>query len=203
MVEIGRRMWQRNFVAANDGNLSVALSNGRYLITPSGVSKGFMEADSILKVDIEGNVLEVEGKASTEMKMHLAIYKLRPEIQAVVHAHPIYATTFAAAERALDVPVLTEVVETLGEIPLAPYATPSTDEVPESIRSLAPHYDAFLLSHHGVVTLGKTLIDAYDKLERVEHYAAILFNLLAINGVKTISADNLVKLQEVKEKLGL
>ncbi|HEX2952782.1 MAG TPA: class II aldolase/adducin family protein [Bacillota bacterium] len=203
ILEIGRRMWQRNYVAANDGNISVRLDDERYLITPSGVSKGFMDAGSILVVDREGNILEGTGKASSEMKMHLMIYQLRSEIQAVVHAQPIFATTFAAAECALDIPILTEVAQTIGNIPLAPYATPSTDEVPESIRPLIPRHDAILLSHHGVVTYGKSLIDAYDKMERVEHYAAILFNLMTLNRVETISPENLVKLQEVKERLGL
>lgn len=202
MVEIGRRMWEKEFVAANDGNLSVRLNEREFLATPSGVSKGFMDPEKLLVIDGSGHVLKGDGRVTSEIKMHLEVYSRRPEVRAVVHAHPIYATTFAAAETALDRLILPEMAMTTGPIPLAAYATPSTDEVPASIRGLIENHDALLLSRHGVLTLGKDLHDAYFKLERVEHCAHIHFNLTLWGRAKELDGDEIEKLIKVKEELG-
>lgn len=203
MVEIGRRMWQRGFVAANDGNMSVRLNHGKFLVTPSGISKGFIRPEQLLIIDESGQILAGEGTVTTELKMHLAVYRRRPDVGAVVHAHPIFATTFAAAEMALDQLFLTETLLATGPVPLAPYATPSTEEVPASIEGLIEDHDALLLSRHGVLTVGKDLQDAYFKLERVEHCAHIHFNLMLWGHASELSGEAVQKLLEVKARLEL
>lgn len=200
ILAIGRRMWLRGFVAANDGNISTRLADGSYLVTPSGVSKGLMEQDSLLRIDGSGNLLSGAGKITTEIGMHLMVYRNRPDVQAVVHAHPPYATTLAAAELPLDKEILPEIVVFLGQVPLAPYATPSTPEVASSIRPFLADYDAMLLSHHGVLTYGASLDEAYAKLERVESCAQIYFNLLQIGRVRELPPEAVEKLKELREQ---
>jgi L-fuculose-phosphate aldolase len=197
IVEVGRRMWQRGYVAANDGNISVRLEDGSLLVTPTGVSKGFMAPDSILRLDAHGNVVSGGGRITTEVQMHLAVYKECPEIRTVVHAHPPYATTFAAAELPLERPILPEIVLFLDKVPLAPYATPSTDEMGKSLHGLIPQYKAILLSHHGLITMGQTLMEAYFQLERVENYAQVVFNLMMMDRVRELSAEAVEKLKKL------
>lgn len=202
IVEIGRRMYQRGYVAANDGNISVRLDEEKILTTPTGVSKGFMDPDQMVVVDYEGKPLS-EGKPSTELPMHLFIYKARPDVQAVVHAHPPYATGFATAGLALDKCVLAEVIVTIGSIPLADYGTPSTEELPNTLKPYIHSCEAFLMANHGVVTIGRDLMDAYFKMERVEHYAHIVYISRALGGERILPKDKVEKLYDLREVYGV
>lgn len=154
MCEIGKRVYNRGMVAANDGNFSVKLSENEFLCTPTGVSKGFMTPEYICKVDAEGNAIEAnEGfKPSSEIKMHMRVYKEREDVKAVVHAHPMYATTFAVCGLPLTEPIMPEAVLSLGTVPLAKYGTPSTMEIPDAVSEYLPYYDAVLLENHGALS---------------------------------------------------
>ena len=182
MCEIGRRVYDRGMVAANDGNFSVKLNEHEYLCTPTGVSKGFMTPEYICKVNENCEVLEANPgfKPSCEVKMHLEVYKNRPDIGAVVHAHPPYATTFVIARMPLDKPVVAEAVITLGPVPVADYATPSTKEVPEAVAKYVKDYDAMLLANHGALAYGDSLMNAYYKMESLEYYARLLYQSMQL-----------------------
>ncbi|MCR4924072.1 MAG: class II aldolase/adducin family protein [Lachnospiraceae bacterium] len=199
ICEIGRRMYNREMVAANDGNISVRLSDGAIVCTPTGVSKGFMKPEMLTIIDEKGNILRAaEGyKPSSEIKMHLRVYERRRDIQAVVHAHPPYATTFACMEKELEKPIMTEAVVSLGRVPLAPYATPSTKEVPDSIEGLVMDHNALLLSHHGALTYGESLEKAYMLMESVEFYARLLYQTETLGGAETIKGEALLKLKNL------
>jgi L-fuculose-phosphate aldolase len=173
IVCICRMLHRKNYLAATDGNVSVRLGD-RLFTTPSGVHKGLMEADQVLTVDLEGNVVAGDGKPTSEIRMHLLAYELRPDVMAVVHAHLPYATACTLAGIDLLEPILPEVVITLGGVPTAPYATPGTEEVPESIRQFIQEYDAILLSRHGAMTVGRDVRDAYNKMEKLEHTARVV-----------------------------
>lgn len=205
MCEIGRRVYDRGMVAANDGNFSVKLSDNEFLCTPTGVSKGFMTPEYICKIDAEGKLLEANGdfKPSSEMKMHMRVYKDRPDVQAVVHAHPPYATTFAAAGIPLEQPVLSEAVLTLGRVPVAAYGTPSTQEVPDAVAEYLPYYDAMLLANHGALTYGDSLINAYHKMESVEFYARLLYQVRLIGGAKELTPKQVEDIYEIRRKSGM
>ncbi|MDZ7269852.1 MAG: class II aldolase/adducin family protein [candidate division KSB1 bacterium] len=201
LCEIGRRIHARGFVAANDGNLSVRLSRGAILATPTGISKGLMSPEAMVLVDLQGRLLS-GGKPSSELPMHLFIYRERPEVNAVVHAHPVYATGFATAGLSLESCVAAEIIATLGSVPLASYGTPSTAELPESLRPFIHRSDAILLANHGVVTVGRELEEAYDRLERVEHYAHILFVARQLGGERLLSREQVEKLFALRGKYG-
>ncbi len=173
IVHYGRMLHQRGFVAAMDGNLSVRLANDRILVTPTCVSKGAMRPRDMVIVDPEGQRVSGRRNVTSEIGMHLLVYRLRPDIQAIVHAHPPTATGFAAAGMALTEPLVCEVVMGLGCIPLARYGTPGTSELAQTLEPYVPSYDAILMSNHGVVTYGDTLEHAYMKMETVEHFAQI------------------------------
>lgn len=174
---IGRRMYDRRMVASNDGNISVLLSDGTLLCTPTGVSKGFMTPEMLCHIDKNGNVLDGgEGRRpSSEIKMHLKVYGERPDIGAVVHAHPVFATAFAVARKPLNVPITAESVMFLGEVPVAEFAAPSTEEVPQSIVPYVKEHNAVLLANHGALTFDRDLLSAYHKMEAVEFYAELLY----------------------------
>jgi len=173
IVQLGKMLHERGYVAATDGNLSVRLDRHHILATPTAMSKGGLRPSDLVTVDLEGKRVAGHHDVSSEIAMHLLIYKLRPEIKGVVHAHPPTATGFAAAGLALDQPLVCEVVIGLGSIPLAEYGTPGTSELCETLRPLVSRYDAILMSNHGVVTYGETLNHAYMKMETVEHFAQI------------------------------
>ncbi len=202
IVECGRRLYEKSFVASNDGNLSVRLNDHEFLATPTGVSKGFLRPEDLVTIDLHGNLIKGTRRPSTEIKMHLAIYEIRPDVKSVVHAHPIYATGFATAGIELKDCVLAEIVTTLGSIPLAPYATPSTSELPDSIREIMRHSDACLLANHGAVTCGEHIYDAYFKMERVEHYAHILYVAKTLGGEKILTTQQVNKLDEIRDVYG-
>lgn len=205
MCEIGRRVYDRGMVAANDGNFSVKLNNNEFLCTPTGVSKGFMTSEYICRIDAEGRLLETNGdfKPSSEMKMHLRVYKERPDVQAVVHAHPPYATTFAAAGIPLEKPVLSEAILTLGRVPVARYGTPSTREVPDAVAEYLPYCDAMLLANHGALTYGDSLMNAYHKMESVEFYARILYQTHMLGGARELSSEQVGDIYEIRRKSGM
>ncbi|MEG2174435.1 MAG: class II aldolase/adducin family protein [Oscillospiraceae bacterium] len=175
LLEIGRRMYARGFVAANDGNLSVRVSDESLWITPTGVSKGFLTEEVLLRIDLKGHVLEGTEKPSSETAMHLRIYSENPAVMAVVHAHPPYATAFAVAGLALDDLALTEMVQSLGQVPLAPYATPGSIEVADAVAPFCRDYAALLLQNHGALTWGKNLTEAWYRMETVEASAQVLY----------------------------
>ena len=149
ICDIGRRIYERKMVAANDGNISVKVGENQFLCTPTGVSKGFMTPESICKIDGSGKVLEASGgfRPSSEIKLHLRVYEKRPDIRAVVHAHPVYATTFATMGEPLCRPIMTEAVVSLGCVPVAGYARPSTSDVPDAVEEYVEHFDAMLLAN--------------------------------------------------------
>jgi L-fuculose-phosphate aldolase len=186
-----RRLDHLGFVAATDGNVSVRLDDGRILITPSMLAKGEIKESQLLVCNMEGKVLAGKGKASSEIKMHLYAYRLRPDINAVVHAHPPVATGFATAGKVLTEPTLPEVILTVGPVPLARYATPSTDEVPGSIAPYVKKHNAMLLSNHGVLALGKDVTEALHRMERVEHLAKVTLVAEQLGGPKKLSKKEL------------
>ena len=173
IVRYGRMLHERSFVAAFDGNLSVRLKGDRILVTPTCVSKGAMKPADLVIVDLEGKRVAGHRNVTSEIGMHLLIYRTRPEVQAIVHAHPPTATGFAAAGMPLTEPLVCEVVMGLGCIPLARYGTPGTSELAQTLEPYVPSYDAILMSNHGVVTYGDTIEHAYMKMETVEHFAQI------------------------------
>lgn len=199
IVCICRMLHRKNYLAATDGNVSIRLGD-RVLTTPSGVHKGLMEADQVITVDLEGRLLEGEGRPTSEIRMHLLAYELRPDVGAVVHAHLPYATACTLAGIDLLEPILPEVVITLGGIPTSPYATPGTTEVPEAIRPFILEYDAILLSRHGAMTMGRVVRDAYNKMEKLEHTARVVLAARLQGPVAPLPAAEVEKLRRLGEK---
>ncbi len=173
IIQFGRLLHQKGYVAATDGNITVRLDGSTILSTPTGMSKGLMETDDLVVVDLNGRKISGRRSVSTEIGMHLLIYRLRPDIHSVVHAHPTTATGYAAAGIPLNKALVSEVVLSLGSIPLARYGTPGTPELTEALEPLIADHDAILMANHGVVTYGDTLLRAYMKMETVEHFAKI------------------------------
>jgi L-fuculose-phosphate aldolase len=173
IVRYGRMLHEKGFVAAMDGNLSIRLKQDRILVTPTGLSKGSMRPADLVIVDLDGKQVAGRRNVTSEIGMHLMIYRTRPDVKAIVHAHPPTATGFAAAGIALTEPLVCEVVMGLGCIPLARYGTPGTAELAQSLEPYVPKYDAILMSNHGVVAYGDTIEHAYMKMETVEHFAQI------------------------------
>jgi len=203
IIEVGRRCWLRGWVAANDGNISVRISDTEILATATGQSKGFLTPDMVVRVDRQGRLLEGDIRPSSEIQMHLLVYDQRPEIRAVFHAHPPYCTAHAVAGLPLSHCVLPEIVVSLGAVPLAPYGTPSTLEVPESLRPYLSGYDAFLLQNHGALTLGRTIFEAYYRMESIEHFAHILYLARGLGAVNVLSRDQVDKLRQIRTGYGL
>lgn len=204
ILDIGRRMYSRGFVAANDGNISIRVDNNSIWCTPTEVSKGFMTEDMLVKIDLEGNVIEGNRKPSSEIKMHLRVYKENPNLKAVTHAHPPVATSFAIAGKPLDAAILTEGILSLGTIPVAKYATPGTYEVPDSIADYVNEYNGVLLANHGALTWGNDVYQAFYRLESVEHFANILMYSEYIIGKQNYLSDNQVdRLLDIRNKMGI
>lgn len=197
LVQICRMLHQKNLIAAMDGNVSVKFGDG-LLTTPSGVNKGFLEEGQLLRVDWHGRVVAGGGQPTSELAMHLAVYRLRPEVEAVIHAHPPVATAFSIAGISLEDFVLPEVVMTLGVIPTAAYATPTTEEVPAAIADLIRSHDALILERHGALTVGRDLLDAYNKMEKLEHAALIIFTALQLGRVRRLPPREVEKLIHLK-----
>lgn len=205
MCEIGRRVYNKGMVAANDGNFSVKLTENEYLCTPTGVSKGFMTPEYICKVDAKGNILHANGKfkPSSEIKMHMRVYEKRPDVKAVVHAHPSYATAFAIAGISLTAPIMPEAVISLGSVPIAKYGTPSTMEIPDAIEEYLPYFDQVLLQNHGALTWSTDLLSAYHKMESLEFYAELLYKSRMLGGPKEFDKEQIEKLYEIRRKMGI
>ena len=182
LCQVCRLLYDRGYVVGHDGNVSVRLGEGCLLITPSGVSKGRLEPDMLVVCDLEGRVLEGDRYPSSEMAMHLLIYQERPDVGAVVHAHPPVSTAFAICQKPLKEKYLTETISGLGEVPVAPFAMPSTQEVPESIRPFAADHSAVLLANHGALTWGADLWAAFDRMETVEQTAKIYAAVQQLGG---------------------
>src|SRR5919107_905882 len=199
IVEVGRRLWARGYVASNDGNISVRLDEGRLMTTPANVSKGFMTPDMMVVTDFDGKKIAGDRKASSELKMHLQVYRDRPDANAVVHAHPPTATGFAVAGIPLDRAVLAEVLTTLGSIPIAEYATPSTQELPDAVAKYIKAHDGMLLANHGALTVGADLFAAYYKMETIEHFAKISLVARLLGGENLLARDEVFRLQGLRD----
>ncbi len=203
IVEVGRRLYARGYTASNDGNISARLDDTRLLMTPKSVCKGFMTPEMMCITDLDGRKLEGERDPSSEMQMHLEVYRQRPDVRAVVHAHPPIATAFAVAGIALDRAVLAEVVTTLGSVPIADYATPSTKELPEAVRKYVKAHDGMLLANHGALTLGADLFSAYYKMETIEHFANISLTARLLGGERLLSREEVMRLQGLRGMYGI
>ena len=203
ICEIGRRMWERNYVAATDGNISVRLSPDRYLCTPSGVSKGFMDPNDLVIADGQGNKLEGDGKVTSEFFTHLAAYEERSDIQAVVHAHPPKAIGFSLAGVSLAECILPEVIYSIGGIPTTEYATPATREGSEVLREYIRQCDAVMLDRHGSITVGKDVLDAYLKLEKLEHACESLLVAHSLGHIRRLDPAEINKLKDVRITYGV
>ncbi len=200
IVEVGKRMYNREFVASNDGNISVRVSENELIITPTGVSKGYMSTDDMIKVDLDGNVISGTNKPSSEIKMHLAVYKNRPDVKAVCHAHPQKATAFAVARKICDEIALPEVVFSIGSVVLSDYATPTTEELPKSIENIIKTTDAILLSNHGALTVGEDVFDAYYKMETLEHFAGIIMYARQLGGEQGLDTNQINELFRIRRE---
>ena len=200
ICEVGQLLHQKNFVAATDGNISVRLASGDILATPTLISKGMMRPDDLVVVDREGSKLLGRRNVSSEMGMHLLIYRRRPDVHAVVHAHPPTATGYAAAGLSLNKALVSEIVLALGCVPLARYGTPGTPELPDALKDLVPRYDAILMANHGVVTCGEGLQSAYFKMETVEHFARISLVTELLGRQELLSSGDVEKLMQARQR---
>ena len=203
ICEVGHALYHLGFVAANDGNISVKVSDNEYYCTPTGVSKGALTPDMIIKVDKNGNKIEGKLNPSSEIKMHMRVYQKRPDVGAVVHAHPPIATAFTIAGIDLDQYILPEAVLTIGEVPTCAYGTPSTMEIPDSLEPYIENHDAFLLKNHGALTVGCNLTKALFVMEEVEFNAKICKYAMELGAVHEIPNDQLKKLMDLRKKMNL
>ncbi len=200
LIAVCKKVESKGFVAATDGNISARLSNGNILTTPTMANKAFVRAKDLVELTPEGKIVSKNKFPSSEIKMHLAIYNRRPDVNAVVHCHPVFATGFAAARVSIPNGIFPEVVLGIGEIPLAEYATPSTEEVVNSILPYVKKSNAILLSNHGVVTYGKNLWDAYFKMEKIEQIAQMIVAARMLGGEKKLSKKQIEKLSTLQFK---
>ncbi len=204
IIDIGQRMYVRGFVAANDGNISVRVGDSEVWATPTGVSKGYMKKKMLVKVDLDGNVLEGTYRPSSELKMHLRAYRENGALRSVCHAHPPICTSFAVAGIPLDSPILAEAVITLGDVPVAPYAELGTEAVPEAIAPYCHTHNGVLLGNHGAVTWAEEPYEAYYRLESMEHYAKILLITDRLLGAQNRLPDEQIdRLLAMREKFGV
>lgn len=203
IIEIGRQVYQKGWIAANDGNISIRLDDSRVLCTPTGVSKGMMSPDDLIVCDLDGRKISGEKQCTSEIKMHLTIYALRSDVRAVVHVHPPVATGFATAGRPLNLALLPEVIIGLGHIPLADYGLPGTPELTDPMRPYIPRYNALLLANHGAVTYAEEVWQAYFRMETVEHYARIALVAELLGGPTVLPHREVQKLQDSRERYGV
>ena len=200
ICDVCHKMWQLGWVAANDGNVSVKLEDGNILATPTGISKSFITPEKLILIDSEGNVLEAaEGyRPSSEIKMHLKCYEKRPDVFSVIHAHPPGATGFAVAHKAMDMYNMIEDVAVIGSVPLTPYGTPSTVEVPNAIEPYLEEHDVMLLENHVALAVGSDVITAFYRMESLELWAKITINAVILGGSHDISPENIQKLIDLR-----
>jgi L-fuculose-phosphate aldolase len=202
ICEVGRRLYQRNLVAATDGNISIRLAGDRFLCTPSGVSKGYMTPDMLPICSAEGRLVSGACTVTSEIFTHLAAYRERPDINACVHAHPPKATALMLAGLDMTAYILPEVVYAMGAIPTAPYATPGTPEGAEAVAPLVRHCDALLMDRHGALTLGTDVFEALYRMEKLEHAAECLVTAHLLGKVRGLSPDEMRKLHAARSAYG-
>jgi len=203
IVKVGSLVFQKGWIASNDGNISVRLDDDRVLCTPTAVCKGMMTADDLIVCDMDGNRIEGTKQRTSEIAMHLTIYKMRPDIRSVLHAHPPVATGFAAAGRALNLALLPEVIIGLGCVPLADYGLPGTSALTEGMLPYIPKYDAILMANHGAVCYGTDVHQAYFRMETVEHFARITFVAEMLGGARALPREEVRKLFESRGRYGV
>ena len=201
ICDVGKRIYDKGFVAANDGNISVKVGDNEFYCTPTGVSKGAMTPDMIIKIDANGNKLDGKLNPSSEIKMHMRVYRERPDVRSVVHAHPPTATAFAVCDIPLDKFILPEAILTVGTVPVCDYGTPSTMEIPDSLMPYIQNHDAFLLKNHGALTVGNSLNKAFFVMDEVEYFAKVSKLAMEIGGVQELTCDQLEKLMELRVKM--
>ncbi len=192
----GRRLYEQGFAVANDGNISTRLENGNILTTPTEVSKGELTPDMLVVVNAAGEVIAGEMRPSTELKLHLRVYERRPDVNAIVHAHPPYATSFAVVGHQLNEPLIAEAIVHLGPVGLAPYATPGSEELPDSIEPFVGTHNAILLSNHGALTYGPDLKSAQFRMESLEFYAKITALSHQMGTPRPLSAAQIAQLRQ-------
>lgn len=200
IVKLGRWLHTKGFVAAMDGNISARVNGSMILCTPTCISKGMMEPEDLVLVDLNGHKIEGQREVSSEIQMHLLIYRMRPEIRGVVHAHPPTATGFAAAGMALDRALVSEIVVALGSVPLANYGTPGTPELLEALEPFIPGHDAILMANHGAVTYAEDVLHAYMHMETVEHFAKISLVAHTLGRQEPLNEENVDKLRTMRQK---
>lgn len=199
ICDIGRRAWQKGMGAANDGNISILLDDDTVLCTPTGVSKGFMTPDMICRIDRAGNFVDGGAwKPSTETKMHLCVYDNRPDARAVVHAHPLYATVHAICGKPITQQIMPESTMFLGEVPLSPYALPSSEDLSRAIAPYLERHDAILLENHGALTCGHDLQSAWFKMEALDYYAKVVYLAAGYGGAHEFDRHEVERLVELK-----
>ena len=203
IVEAGRRVFNQGYVASNDGNISCRFEEDRILTTPTGMSKGFLKIEDLCVVDMDGKLVSGQKRPSSEIGMHIFLYRQRPDMRAVVHAHPPTATGFAVAGIPLSACVLPEVIITLGSIPIVDYGTPGGPEISEPIKKYVKDYDAYLLENHGATTIGTDVMNAYYKMETMEHFAKILFVAKQLGGFNELNSEQVAKLIAIRDRMGL
>ncbi len=203
IIDCCHRLYYKGLVAANEGNISSITGDGDCWFTPSGICKGDLKEIDLVRTDLQGRVLEGHRRITSEFKMHLAIYDIRPDVRAVVHAHPVYSTAFATARIPMEHCVLPEIISTIGIVPLASYGTPSTEELADSVRSVMRSYDVCLMANHGLTAAGRTVHEAYFRIEQVEHYAQILFVTKLLGGGKTLNPHEIERLRNVNNEYNL
>ena len=204
IVDAGTVLYKQGYVVSNDGNISVRISPDTIVVTPTGVSKGDMNPDMMVVMDLDGNVISKGLRGpSSEVKMHLRVYRENPDVTAVVHAHPIYATSFAIAGVPLDKPILSEAMLQVGVVPVAHYAKPGTTDVPDSIAPFVKDYAAVMLSNHGVLTWGSDLEQALARMEVVENYAKVTLVVSQIGSERGLSQDQVDGLADIRQNMGL
>lgn len=204
LCRIGALCYQKGYIVGADGNLSARLRDGSILVTPAGAMKGFLEPQHLAHVDPAGRVLDSGPRPSTEIAIHLVSYQERSDVEAVIHTHPPHAVALSIAGIDLQLPVIPEVIVTIGGTPTTAYATPGTQELPDSIRAVVRCSDTLIMKNHGAVTLGANLMDAFKKLDMVEHTAKILWLVHALKGsVEPLPAEAVQKLLDTRRALGI
>ena len=194
LVRVCRLIYEKGWVAANDGNMSIRLDENRILCTPTALSKGMMTLDDLIECDMCGSKVSGQRECTSEIAMHLTVYALRQDVRSVVHAHPPVATGFASAGRALDKALLPEVIIQLGAVPLAAYGLPGTPALCDGMLPFIPHYDALLLENHGCTAYGKDIWQAFYRMETVEHFARITFVAEMLGGARPLPREEVEKL---------
>lgn len=203
ICEIGKLCYQKGFIVGADGNLSARMQDGTVLITPAGAMKGFLAPEQLAHVDMQGRVLDQGPRCSTETGIHLVSYHERADVKAVLHCHPPHAVALTLAGIDMQIPVIPEIIVTIGGIPTAPFATPGTDELAQSIQSIVRCSDTVVMQNHGSVTLGANLLDAFKKLDMLEHTAKILWLANCLGTVRPLAPEAVAKLLDTRRKLGI